>query len=638
MSEIKTLAAQVGDLVGGPKNVSWVGSCTTRLRFVVRDEAQVDLAGLNETPGVLQAIKAGGQVQVVIGTHVEKVRDGLLGEPGWAAFKDGGVADASGGKKGVLDAVFDFLGGTFQPLIAPMTGAALVQVLALLLIQFAGLDPQSPTALILTAAGNAIFFFLPVFVAFTASRKLGANPFIGATIAASLLHPSFVGIGETGTVTQAFGLPLFVYSYASSMFPALLIALALAGLSRLLKRFMPAPLQQVLNPTVELLLLVPLTALVFGPIGVIVGNAIGSGVDWLSSTAPFLFYVLVPAFWVILVALGIHWAVISLGIAELAATGSSVIFGAAVGYQYAIMGVAIAMLIKVSLERRDKALRDTAVAATLAVTIGGITEPTIYGFLLRYRRVLVIEVITAAATGAVLGLFNTVMVGFAPAPIFGLPLVNPILAGILAILVAVVVPIVLVQVWGYEKKTDATDSADVEAGSATAPAVGGFRGALDDAVAARSTTIGSPLAGTIVPLAETSDPVFSGGLIGPGVSIAPSSGRVVAPADGTVVAVPASAHAIGLRTDDGLELLIHVGIDTVKLGGTHFTPRVRQGQRVSRGDLLLEFDSAAISAAGYSLVTPVLVTNVTAGQEVEVVATGTISDQDPLLIVRAARA
>ncbi|WP_347345774.1 glucose PTS transporter subunit IIA [Microbacterium sp.] len=634
MSEVKTLASQVGDLVGGPENVSWVGSCTTRLRFVVRDESRVDFDGLNDTPGVLQAVKAGGQVQVVIGTHVEQVRDELYGRPGWKSLKEGAGAAGATDRKSPLDVVFGFLGGTFQPLIGPITGAAMVQVLALLLIQFGALKADEPTALILNATGNAIFYFLPIFVAFTATQKLGANPFVGATIAAALLHPSFTAIGQVGDLREAFALPLFIYSYASSMFPALLIALALFGLDRLLKRVLPKALQQVFVPTLELLVLVPLTVLVFGPIGVVVGEGIGAGVTWLSQTAPFLFYVLVPAFWFILVAMGIHWALISIAIADLAATGTSVILGAAVGYQYAVFGVALGVLIKVARGRGDRTLRDTAAAAALAVGIGGITEPTIYGFVLRYRRILVIQIVSAAASGVVLGFVNAVMAGFSPAPILGLPLMVPVAGAVVALVVGLVVPIVLIQIWGYEKKADAVTPV-------TAPetVAGGFQGAVDGAAIAHDVTIAAPIAGTVVPLAETGEPVFSAGLIGPGVSIAPASGRVVAPADGTVVAVPPSAHAIGLRTDDGVELLIHVGIDTVKLNGTHFTPRVRQGQRVARGDLLLEFDAAAITAAGYSLITPVVVTNVAAGQVVDVVATAsTVTEQEPLLNVRAAGA
>ncbi len=633
-----TLARRIGDLVGGPANVASVHNCTTRLRFVVRDDSKVDYDGLSQTSGVIQAVKAGGQVQVVIGTHVERVRDDLVALPGWSGLADATAADA--GKRRPLDVVFDFLGSTFQPLIPAITGAALVQVLVLLLTQFGWLDAASPTAGVLTAAGNAVFYFLPVFAAFTATRKLGANPFVGASIAAALLHPAFTALGEQGTQVQAFGLPLFLYSYASSMFPALLLALALGGLDRVLKRYLPRPLQQVFVPTIEILVLVPLTALVFGPIGVVLANGIGEGLAWLSTNVPFAFYVIVPALWIFLVAMGIHWALISIALVELA-SGSSVILGAAFGYQYAMFGVALGMLI-LTARQRNKRLRDTAVAATISVGIGGITEPTLYGLVLPYRRVLVIEMISAAASGLVLGLFSAHMIGFSPAPVLSLPLMAPMVGGVLALLVGLAVPIVLLQMWGFQKKgAPVTDGAhdDIESGVGRGAATtAGFRGMVDTATRTATVVVGAPIAGTVVPLAQVPDPIFSGSLIGPGMAIVPSAAnaRVVAPVSGVVVAAPASGHAIGLRADDGTELLIHVGIDTVKLNGQHFTPLVRQGDHVDAGQPLLEFDAASIAAAGYSLITPVLVTNIGGDQRVDPVAEGAVAEGAALFTVHPA--
>ncbi|MEV8268608.1 glucose PTS transporter subunit IIA [Microbacterium sp. NPDC076911] len=626
-SDVK-LARTIGEFIGGPDNVASVHNCTTRLRFVVRDEGKVDFDKLGKTPGVLQVVRAGGQVQVVIGTHVDRLRDDLVGLSGWGRLDDSATP---AGKRRPLDAVFDFLGATFQPLIPAITGAALVQVLVLLITQFGVLSADSPTAGILTATGNAVFFFLPVFVAFTASRKLGANPFVGASIAAALLHPAFTAIGEQGSVSEAFGMPLFVYSYASSMFPALLLALALAGLDRVLKRVLPRVLQQVLVPTIELLILVPLTALVFGPVGVVAGNGIAGALSWLSETAPLVFYVIVPALWIFLVAMGIHWALISIALVELAA-GSSVILGAAFGYQYAMVGIAVGMLICTARDRNQK-LRDTAAAAAVSVGIGGITEPTLYGLVLPYRRVLVIEMISAAASGLVLGLFGVYAIGFSPAPILAMPLLVPVIGAVVAMAVGVVVPIVLLQVWGYQKRGAAVIDEDV---MTTAPVATGFRGLVDGAVRTATVTIGAPMAGTVLPLSKVSDPIFSGALIGPGVAIEPRAGRVVAPVDGVVVAAPASGHAIGILTESGLELLIHVGIDTVKLAGAHFTTHVAQGQRVAAGDLLLEFDVAAITAAGYSLLTPVVVTNLGGDQRLDFAAADTVVEGQLLFTVHPA--
>ncbi|KQQ08500.1 glucose PTS transporter subunit IIA [Rathayibacter sp. Leaf296] len=636
------LAGSIGRLVGGPDNVKWVGSCTTRLRFEVRDEKRVDFDALNTTTGVLTAVSAGGQVQVVIGTHVDDVRRDLLREPEWSRF-DGETAPAadaaSGARRTPLDVAFDFLGATFQPIIPVITGAALVQVISLLLTQAGVLEAGSPTAAVLSATGNAVFYFLPIFVAFTATRRLGANPFVGAAIAAALLHPDFTAIGQTGDVASAFGIPLFMYSYASSMFPALLLSLALAGLDRLLKRGIPNALQQVVVPTLELLLLVPLTALVFGPVGVLIGNGIGAGTQWLSAEAPFLFYLILPVLWILLVSFGIHWALISIGLAEIAAGGGSPIFGAAVGYQYVILGVALGVLIRALRDRgSERSLRDTAATAALAVGIGGITEPAVYGIVLRYRRVLVIELVSAAAVGVVLGLFQSQMVGFAPAPILGLPLNQPFAGAIIAFAAGVLLPIVLLQVFGYEKAPSRTADVASSTASEVRPAVdtAGFQGVVDAEASPAEVTVYSPARGTVLPLAQTGDPIFAEGLIGPGVGLVPAGSRVVAPLDGTVIAAPPSGHAIGLRTDAGLELLVHVGIDTVRMNGVPFTLRVAAGDVVTAGQVLVEFDRAAIEAAGYSLTTPIVVANAASDQRVDVVADGTVEEGQPLYVVRTA--
>lgn len=357
------------------------------------------------------------------------------------------VGMKSGNK--VLDAVFGFLAGTFVPLLPAITGAALVQVVALLLVQFGALEASDPTYLVLHATGNAIFYFLPVFVAYTASGLLGANPFIGATIAAVLLHPSFTNLGAPGEVIPAFGLPLFLTTYASTMFPSLLLALALGGLDRLLRRWVPESAQAIANPALELLLLAPLTALVLGPVGAISGQWIGSGVAWLANTAPWAFYLVVPTFWIFLVLFGMHWALVSIALLEIAQNGESAILGASFGMVYAVVGVAIGVLIKASRDR-DKPVRDIAAAAAIAVAIGGISEPTLYGLILRYRKLLIIEMIAAASAGVMLAIGKVTMVAFAIPPVLGLPAQQPTWAATLALLTATLVAVGLVLTWGYE--------------------------------------------------------------------------------------------------------------------------------------------------------------------------------------------
>lgn len=621
MSDTTAMAGQVADLIGGPKNVSSVQTCATRLRFVVKDRSDVRMAQLQQTPGVVQVVESAGQVQVVIGTQVETVRDALLALPGWGGFADSGTSASSGRP---VDRVFDFLSGTFQPLLYPLIGAAMLKVALTLLTQLQWLDPAGPTGLLLAAASNALFYFLPIFVGFTASRKLGANPYLGATITAALLEPNFLALGASGDVTRVLGLPLYLFGYASTMFPALLAALALAATERVLKRVLPQSLHLLLVPAIALTMLVPVTALVFGPIGVLLGNAVASGVTWLGATVPLLFYVVVAATWVFMVSLGLHWAVLPIVIVELTTTGSSGLFAAAGGYQFAMIGAALGVFLK---SRHDAPLRLTSGAALAAAAVGGVTEPTLYGLVLRYKRVLVAEVIGAAAAGLVLGLFTVTGSAIVLAPILGIPSFSPVVGYVIALAVGVGVTTTIILLRGYQSPKDAARRAASAESTAPAPRPG------TAPTVTRPVLVGSPVEGTVVPLSQVPDPIFAANLLGGGVAIAPTADRVVATLAGVVVVAPESGHAVGIRSDDGIELLVHVGIDTVKMGGVGFRLAVAPGDRVHAGQVLLTFDREAIARAGHSLLTPVIVTNGAALGPVQAVTEGDVAEGAPLLSV-----
>lgn len=605
--------------------MSTVGSCATRLRFVVKEQSRVEYDALKATPGVIQVVNSGGQVQVVIGTHVEDVKKELLAQPEWKDLRDPTGPAASSGSP--IDRVFDFLAGTFQPLLAPLIGAAMVKAVITVIQQFGWVGPENSLLGLLAAAGNALFYFFPIFVGFTASRKLGANPFLGATITAALLEPNFTGLGAPGSSVDVLGIPLYLFSYASSMFPAIMAALALAGAERVLKRVVPQSLQLVLVPAICLVVLVPLTAFVFGPIGVLAGNGIASGITALSTAAPLLFYIVLSAGWILLVSLGLHWALLPIVLVDLTQNGSSALFGAAFGYQAAMIGVALGVLLRA---RQDRTVKTTAGAALIAAAVGGITEPALYGLVLRYKRLLVAEIVGAAAAGLILGLFKVVATGLALAPLLGAPLMSPLFGYLLALVMGVAVTTVIILWRGYETRAADTGPGAESDTEKVAPTTGLAKPRITPV---DRTVLSSPVAGTVIALSDVPDPIFSAGHLGAGLAVIPSSGRVVAPADGTVVVAPPSAHAVGIRTDDGIELLVHVGIDTVKLGGAGFTLAVAAGDRVTRGQLMLSFDREAIAAAGYSLATPVVITNSSTVGDVTLVAEGAVGEGDPLLAV-----
>ena len=616
-----TMAAEIADLVGGPGNVREVHHCATRLRFVLKDTAKARKADLNKVKGVLQVVEQGGQTQVVIGPQVSSVYEALGKLPGWAAAVGGDGNTDAGGDQGVsvLNRVFGLLAGTFQPLLWPLVGASMVKMLLQLAVQFGWYDAAAPPAAFATlaAAGNSIFYFLPIMVGITSARKLGANPFLAGAIAAAMLEPNFVAIGHTGDVASFFGLPLYVFSYPSSVFPAILASLALSYLERGLKRIVPKNFQLILIPTIALAVLVPLTALVFGPFGVVVGNALADFFTWVSGISPVLLTATFAAVYMFMVMLGLHWALLPIVLVNLSSFGGDWIMSTAGVYGFAVIGLAVGVFLRA---KRDVELRELAGAGALAGFLAGITEPMLYGVILRFKRVIPIVVVASVAGAVVVGLFNVRATAIAFGSVFTIPLMQPTIPYLIAIAVSFSVGLAGVLTFGYSSKNDATAAAAATADSErikSEPAAHQTNGgttltATRVTVATKPFTINSPVDGTVIPLDQVPDPVFAGGLVGPGVGVIPETGTVVAPADGTIIVAPPTGHAVGMRTVDGAEILVHVGIDTVRLGGAGFTALVHNGQQVSAGQTLIEFDLEAIHRAGLSPITPVLVTNAAA--------------------------
>lgn len=621
------LAAKVADLVGGADNVTSLTTCATRLRFVLKNPKAADLKALTATDGVIQAQQSGIQTQVVIGTHVDDVRDALMALPGWKSVGGDaiGLAPVSGK---VIDRLFDFLSGTFQPLLYPLMGAAMVKLVLAIAAMIWPYDPThvpSEVAL-LTAAGNALFYFLPIFVGITASKKLGANPYLGGVIAAALMEPNFVAMGKAGDIVGFFGAPLYLFSYANGMLAALLSSVALSYLERWLKKITPKVIELVVVPAVCLLVLVPLSALVIGPFGIVVGGALGAGLSWLSSTVPLLFYVVVGTGWVFMVMLGLHWALLPLVIVGLMSPEGSTLFAAAAAYQFAIVGVGLGVFLR---SKKDPQTRTLASGAFLASLLGGITEPTLYGLVLRYKRVMAAQLIGAFAASVVAGLFQISGHALVMSPVLGAPVFTPMVGYLIALVVGTAVAAAAVMFLGYKDPNAAAEDAGDLPFRAIRPDSAPFTARGTDEV----RTVVSPADGTVLPLSSVADPIFSGGLLGAGVAIEPTSNRICAPMDGVVIVVPESGHAVGIRNDAGDEILVHVGLDTVKLNGDGFTVHVKNGDRVHAGDPLIDFDRARITAAGYSLITPVVVSNSKSSGGLSDLAEGLIAVGAPLFRV-----
>lgn len=588
----RQLAEKIVESVGGEENINSLVHCATRLRFKLDDRSKAKKEELQNTEGVITVVENGGQFQVVIGNHVPKVYAEVM-----KVAKISGETNkesTSTEKVGAASKVFEYISGTFSPLIPALAGAGMIKALLAILTLLHWIDVEGSTYAVLNAASGGIFFFLPIFVGITASLKLGANPYVGGAIGAGLLEPSFTQLLEHGTRSEFLNLPLILTNYSSTVFPLLIAIVVYALLEKWLRKVTPGVLQLFFPPMISLLIMVPLTALVFGPFAVYVSDGIMNGVSYLSSVSAILTGVIIAGVWPFLVILGVHWGVVPIMISAFA-KGGDVIGPITAASTFAQIGVAFGVFLRA----RDKKLKSLTLGATLSGVLAGVTEPIIYGVILRYRRLIPVMVIAGVVGGAIVAIFDVRVFTFVFNSVLTIPAYTPPVKYALGIGVAFIVGTILSYLFGYENKK-AKKETKPEQTEKPAPV---------SSTTDKKMTVYSPIEGTLLSLSDVPDPVFSSGAMGKGVGIEPTIGRAVAPFDGTVTMIFPTSHAIGLTSDDGVEVLIHIGLDTVQLEGKHFTAHVKDGQAIKKGDVLVEFDIAGIKDAGYKLTTPVIVTN-----------------------------
>lgn len=503
-------------------------------------------------------------------------------------------------KESILNRVLGIIGGSFAPILGVLAGSGLLSALLAVLTMLGWLSTESGTYAILSAAGHAIFYFLPVFLGITLAIKLGANAYVGGTIGAALLEPHFTDLMASGVGPVDFiGIPVVLMSYSSTVFPIFIAVSIYAALDKLLKKIIYKEIQMFINPLISLLIIVPLTVLIFGPFGVYVGEGIGAGIEFLSSKSGLLTGAVLGAAWTFLTILGLHWAVIPIAIANLA-FGPDPIIGMAAAAPFAQIGMALGVLIKT----KDKQLKTLASSAIVPGALAGTTEIINYGILLQYKRTMIYVALGGAIGGAVNGALGAKMAVFALPSLLSIPAFTPIGLYMIGIFTALIAAFILTYVFGYEdKKHHKAAKVMFDTGL----------------ISVKNEVIGSPLNGKIVPLSQFDDPLFSTETVGKGIAIEPEVGEVYAPVDGIITTLFPTGHAIGITSENGAEILIFIGNDTVHMQGKCFTPRVKQNDIVRQGDLLLEFDIEGIKAAGFPVTTPIVVTN--SGQFHDVIAT-----------------
>ena len=663
--------------LGGSENIAHFTHCATRLRVTPTDRSKVNTEQIKSIPGVLSVIEQSGQTQVVLGDRVEGVYNEMQTLPGMANLGEdnAGSKKASGGKKaGWLTNIFDVLSDSFRPLLWALLGTSMILTLIVFLQQFGFFgqytdltgqsvnidivngprlsDEAAGKALeaewmkqfafwyILKAAALSVLNFMPIMLGATAAKRLGANMWVGAAIPAALMTSTFQSLTKLADPAtkmldvsiMGLHLPLYAYDYTGQVFPPLLAVALLAPLERLLKKIIPNMLQMVFVPMLSVIILVPVTAFVVGPIGIGVAMGISDFLKNVNDVAPGAVGALIAGLYLFMVPLGLHWPLNAVMINNLQTLGTDFIQSPMGAYNFAVFGAVTGVAIRAS---RNKELRQTAVGASMSGLLGGISEPSLYGVVLRYKRVIPLILVPAVAGGATISLLGVKSHAFAFTSLLSIPAMQPSALYALGLAIAFFGAMTGVLLFGYESRSKKDGQAAAETGSEGEPKAAGADEAdtakkTDTAAAAAKAApakpavesgtvyeLTAPLEGKAVALEEVPDPVFASGKLGKGVAIEPTGTAVVAPADAKVSATLPSGHAVGLKFENGVEMLVHVGLDTVQLDGKGFEVKVAKGDSVKAGQELLTFDPAVIKEAGYPLITPVLITNTNKFADVE---------------------
>ena len=597
----KQLGDKIIELVGGEENVNSLVHCATRLRFKLDDNGKADKKALEEIPDVLTVVEKGGQYQVVVGNKVGKVYTEIMNDHNIQAGDSSG-ADNGGDKEkvGVISKVFDYISGTFSPLIPALAGAGMIKAILAVLSMLNWIDVEGTTYAVLNAASSGLFYFLPIFIGISAAKKLNANPFVGGTIAAGLLDPNFTVLLEHTGDISFMSIPLIATDYTSTVFP-LLIAMAIyAPLERLLKKYTPDTIQLFFVPLIGILVMVPLTAIAFGPFAQYISAAIASGIVYLMDVSAILTGIIIASVWPILVVLGVHWGIVPIMIDNLS-RGGDLINPITAASTFAQMGIAFGIFLRV---RNNKDLRSLSLAGTLSGVFAGVTEPIMYGLILRYRRLIPLVLIAGAIGGGIVAMFEVRMMSFVFNSFLTIPAYSPMVGYMIGVGAAFAAGTILAFIFGTEGKkgTVETEETKEEMQMDATPAITENEGK-------ERVELTTPLSGEMIPLEDVDDPVFSSGAMGKGIGIEPNDGIVVAPFDGKVVTIFPTKHAIGLVSDNGVEVLIHIGLDTVQLDGKHYEAFVETNAVIKKGQKLIKFDIEGIKKDGYQTTTPVIITN-----------------------------
>lgn len=635
------LARDILEHIGGEENIQTATHCATRLRMTVKDNQKADKEAVGDLEGVISVVTKNGQFQVVIGNDVNKVYRSMmeqtnLDETDVTANEENEPNE----DRGLVANLLDIVSGIFVPIVPVLAGAGMIKALLTILSFIGWMSPETQTYQLLNIISDGGFYFLPLILAHSASVKFKTHPYISMALGGVLLHPSFQEMvqsaNETGGGIELLGLPVGLVSYSSSVIPIILVIWILSYIEPIVDRIVPSALRIFGYPFLILLFMAPLALIVIGPLGSYLGDGLALILGWIDGYASWLIPTIVGAFTPFIVMVGMHYALISVGINSLANVGYETVAGPGMLVSNIAQGGAVLAL---SLKTKDIKLKTLSISTGISAVLG-ITEPALYGVQLQNRKTLISAMIGGGIGGLFLGIMNVVRYVQVPPSIIGLTgyiggdgLANLYLAAIgsaIAFVVAFVMQLILGTA-EQEKNPieEVTESFDEEVEKTEREAM-----VTEVKKLSAPVTIYSPMNGEVFPLSEVPDEVFASEALGQGGAIKPKDGKVYAPFDGEITAKFPTNHAIGITSTDGIEILVHCGLDTVSLDGEGFTAHVEQGQAVKAGDLLLTMDLEYIQGNNLDTVTPVIVTNMDHYQQIDLVVEDFVQNGEEFIVVQ----
>ncbi|WP_336765921.1 beta-glucoside-specific PTS transporter subunit IIABC [Paenibacillus sp. USHLN196] len=600
----KELAKSILQKVGGEENISNLTHCATRIRMNLKDDSKADLESISKLQGVLKAQNQSGQTQIVIGARVKSVHDELSNMVNVPSSNDQESKKSKLGFKGSVNAVIETIAGVFSPILPVLVACGLTKAATSIMVNFNWLENESNIVIFLNMIGDLVFYFLPFFLAVSAAKKFKTNEYIALALAGAYMYPTIMdgakAISETGIKSlDLFTLPVLFVNYKSSVIPIILSVWVMSYIHRKVDKIMPHFLKIFFTSMVVILVMVPLQLIVLGPLGTYIGEGLAEFIQWFYETGGVFSAILLGATRSLLTMLGMHYALAPLQIQEIAQTGSSYILVSALTANMAQAGAALGVFFAI----KNKSAKSLAASTSFPAFLG-ITEPAMYGVNLKYKRPFFIALGASAVSSAFLYFFNAKSTAYAPPGLFTLPIfeADSFVYIIIGVIISATLACVGTYFFGIAKKDNIVENIEKKEETtitekATIPS------------SKVSIPVESPIKGEIIPLNEVPDAAFAEEAMGKGIAIQPTEGKVFAPFDGTVETVFRTKHVIALKSNDGVELLIHIGVDTVKLQGQHFNVLVHEGQKVTAGELIAEFDIEAIRKAGFPTITPVIITN-----------------------------